>query len=312
VNVYYCDTFVLPLPSEHSFPMQKYALLREAVTANLDQLGAKLVLPERATDEDLARVHCPAYIQRVMDGSLSAAEQRKIGFPWSMQMAERSRRVSGATKAALADAISGDGVAINLAGGTHHAFYDSGGGYCIFNDAVVAARAAIAAGRCQRVLVIDLDVHQGNGTASLCEGDASITTFSMHGEKNYPAVKQRSDIDVNLASGTDDATYLALLNTYLPRAFELAKADAVIYLAGADPFEHDRLGFLRLSFAGLQKRDRTVFQACLARGLPVAVAMAGGYAPNVEDIVRIHLQTVQEASNFSRLWDGQHELVSRN
>lgn len=306
MNIYYCDTFVLPLPPEHSFPMQKYALLRAAVTAELDQLGATLKLPERASDADLLRVHCPAYIQRVMDGSLSIAEQRKIGFPWSIQMAERSRRVSGATKSALVDAISGVGVAINLAGGTHHAFYDSGGGYCIFNDAVVAARAAIANGHCERVLVIDLDVHQGNGTASLCTHDVRITTFSMHGAKNYPAIKQVSDIDVELPNGTDDAQYLELLNTHLPRAFAKAKPDAVIYLAGADPFEYDRLGFLKLSFAGLQKRDRTVFQACLSRGVPVAMAMAGGYAPNIADIVQIHLTSVREAASFARLWKAQH------
>jgi acetoin utilization deacetylase AcuC-like enzyme len=306
MNIYYCDTFVLPLPPEHFFPMQKYVRLREAVTENLEKLDAKLVLPERATDEDLARVHCPAYVQRVMDGSLSIAEQRKIGFPWSIQMAERSRRVSGATKAALADALSGQGVAVNLAGGTHHAFYDSGGGYCIFNDAVVAARAAIAAELCERVLIVDLDVHQGNGTASLCADDPRITTFSMHGAKNYPAVKQHSDIDLDLPSGTNDAEYLAMLHQHLPRAFDLAKPDAVIYLAGADPFEHDRLGFLKLSFAGLQRRDRTVFQACLARGVPIAVAMAGGYAPNISDIVQIHLQTVVEAADFAKLWRAKH------
>ncbi len=307
MHVYYCDTFALPLPENHSFPMQKYVLLRAAVAQLALEKGAaedgiRLCLPERANDADLARVHCPDYIARVLTGSLSALEQRKIGFPWSPQMAERSRRVSGATKAALFDALSGEGVAVNLAGGTHHAFFDSGGGYCIFNDAVIAARAAQAAGLVQRVLIVDLDVHQGNGTAALCASDESITTFSMHGARNYPAVKQQSDLDVDLPNGTNDAEYLAQLNLHLPRAFALARPGAVIYLAGADPYELDRLGFLKLSKAGLAQRDQIVFDACLARRVPVAVAMAGGYAPEVSDIVEIHLNTVRRASACCAAW----------
>jgi acetoin utilization deacetylase AcuC-like enzyme len=301
MHAYYCDTFVLPLPEGHSFPMQKYAQLREAVYR---ELGAfvRLRLPPRAADADLSRVHCPDYIARVMQGTLSVAEQRKIGFPWSMEMAERSRRVSGATSAVLADALQGEGIAVNLAGGTHHAFYDSGGGYCIFNDSVVAARAALAAGIAERVLVIDLDVHQGNGTAALCANDVRITTFSMHGEKNYPAVKQLSDIDVALPSGTADTAYLQALREHLPLAFAKAQPDAVIYLAGADPFEGDRLGLLKLSKAALRARDEMVLDYCFERHVPVAVTMAGGYAPDVADIVDIHLGTVRLALRFYQRW----------
>lgn len=280
--------------------MQKYTLLREAVATACPDV--ELVLPPRATDEDLLRVHCPGYVERVMLGGLSQAEQRKIGFPWSSAMAERSRRVSGATKAALVDALSGEGVAVNLAGGTHHAFFDSGGGYCIFNDAVIAAKAALASGLARRLLIVDLDVHQGNGTAALCEATPEITTFSMHGARNYPAVKQRSDLDVDLPTGMADAAYLQALSEHLPRAFAMAEADAVIYLAGADPFELDRLGLLKLTKSGLLARDQMVLDACLARGTTLAVTMAGGYAPEVNDIVEIHLNTVRAAADFARRW----------
>lgn len=302
MRAYYCDTFALPLPEHHSFPMAKYTRLRARVSASASAHGIELNLPEPASLEDLLRVHCPHYVNRVLEGGLSAAEQRKIGFPWSAAMAERSRRVSGATRGALQQALSGAGVAVNLAGGTHHAFYDSGGGYCIFNDSVVAARAVIASGLAKRILVVDLDVHQGNGTAALCADDPRITTLSVHAARNYPAIKPQSDFDVALADGTGDAAYLQALAEVLPRAFDFARPDAVIYLAGADPFELDRLGFLKLSKAGLLKRDESVLRACLARGVPLAISMAGGYAPNVEDIVDIHHATVLAAARFAKTW----------
>ncbi len=302
MRAFYCDTFELPLPAEHSFPMQKYSLLRARVEAESYSLDVNLTLPPRASDADLARVHCPDYINRVMTGTLSVAEQRKIGFPWSAAMAERSRRVSGATIAALTCAIQGDGIALNLAGGTHHAFYASGGGYCIFNDSVIAARAVQAAGLAKRVLIVDLDVHQGNGTASLCAADASITTFSMHGAKNYPAVKEQSDFDVHLPDKTGDAEYLRILRTQLPEIVSHCRPDTVIYLAGADPFEGDRLGLLKLTKAGLFARDETVLGICLAQKIPLAISMAGGYAPDVNDIVDIHFNTVRAAAVFAQRW----------
>lgn len=302
MRAYFCDTFALPLPEHHSFPMAKYTRLRERVAASAVNCGIELTVPEPASLEDLLRVHCPHYVQRVFEGGLSAAEQRKIGFPWSAAMAERSRRVSGATRSALIDALTGAGVAVNLAGGTHHAFYDSGGGYCIFNDSVVAARAAIARGLVRRVLVVDLDVHQGNGTAALCAGDPTITTLSVHAARNYPAIKPASDFDIALPDGTDDKAYLRALAGVLPRAFDFARADAVIYLAGADPYERDRLGFLKLSKAGLVMRDECVLRACLARGVPLAISMAGGYAADIDDIVDIHHATVLAAARFARLW----------
>jgi acetoin utilization deacetylase AcuC-like enzyme len=297
MKAFYCPLFELPLPPGHAFPMAKYRRLFDAVQARADAWGISLHEPAPATDADLQRVHCPAYVARMHDGTATPEEMRRIGFPWSAAMERRSRLSSGATIAALRAALAGDGVAVNLAGGTHHAAYDRGGGYCVYNDSVVAARHVQAADLARRVLVIDLDAHHGNGTAALCAADASIHTFSMHSAKAYPAVKPASDRDVALPAGTGDADYLDALAHHLPRAIADARADAAIFLAGADPFHGDRLGGLGLSIAGLRERDRQVFAACRKAGLPVAVSMAGGYAPDVEDIVTIHLQTVRLAAD---------------
>lgn len=291
LKAFYCDQFELPLPAGHAFPMAKYRLLRDQVAAQAMAWGIELVEPPAATLDDLLRVHCPDYVAAMLDGRASEAQMRRIGFPWSARMVERSRRASGGTIMALRTALA-EGVAANLAGGTHHAAYARGGGYCVFNDSVVAARHVQAHGLARRLLVVDLDVHHGNGTAELCAGDASIFTFSMHAAKLYPAIKPASDIDVGLAAGAGDADYLDLLARYLPIAITRSHADAVIYLAGADPWEGDRLGHLRLTKAGLAERDRQVFQACRRGGLPVCVTMAGGYAPAVEDIVEIHARTI--------------------
>ena len=295
MDAWSCHQYVLPLPPGHSFPMAKYALLHERVAENAARWGITLREPPPATDEDLQRVHCANYVSRMRDGRATADDMRRIGFPWSAQMVERSRRSSGGTIMALRSALR-DGVAVNLAGGTHHAAHARGGGYCVFNDSVVAARHAQAAGWLRRVLVVDLDVHQGNGTAELCAGDDSVFTFSMHGARNYPAVKPASDLDVGLPNGCGDADYLDALATHLPAAITRAAADAVVYLAGADPFEGDRLGLLALTKAGLAERDRQVLAACRKAGLAVAISMAGGYAREVTDIVDIHARTVQLAA----------------
>jgi len=227
------------------------------------------------------------------------ARRFRFGFPGSGAVIERSRRSSGGTMAALAAALAGDGVAVNLAGGTHHAGYDRGGGYCVFNDSVIAARYVQAHGLARRVLVVDLDVHQGNGTADLARGDESIFAFSMHAARNYPAIKPASDLDVPLPDGTDDAGYLDALAAALPLAIARSRPEAVIYLAGADPYAGDRLGHLALTKAGLAERDRQVLAACRRAGIPVAVTMGGGYAPDVEDIVDIHAGTVRLAAAIS-------------
>lgn len=300
MRIYTSDQFELPVPVGHRFPMAKYRMLRERVELMAPHLQAELVEAPRADDSAILRVHTPDYLTRVRDGTLSEAEQRRIGFRWSAAMAERTRRVSGATMAALQSAIEGCGVGINLAGGTHHAFADHGAGFCVFNDSVIAARHVQMLGVARRILVVDLDVHHGNGTAALCQDDPSIYTFSMHGARNYPAVKPRGDLDVELADGLGDREYLELLERNLAYAQVRARPDAVIYLAGADPYVGDRLGFLSLSKAGLLQRDQMVFDHCRQYALPVAVTMAGGYAENVADIVDIHLGTIGCAAELAR------------
>ena len=291
MKVFYTDHFVLPLPDGHRFPMQKYALLREAVQAyvphSLDEAPA-------ARDDELLLAHDAAYVERMSNGALTATETRQIGFPWSPQMAERARRSAGATIAAAKAALT-ERCAINLAGGTHHAFADHGEGFCCYNDAAVAARVLQRDAALQRVLICDLDVHQGNGTASIFRGDASVFTFSMHGARNYPVRKEASDLDVELDDGCDDATYLAALEQHLPKIIKDFQPQAMIYLAGADPFEGDRLGRLKLTKAGLAARDRFVLELARHGTIPIAVTMAGGYAHSVADIDDIHFNTVRTA-----------------
>jgi acetoin utilization deacetylase AcuC-like enzyme len=295
VKAYYSDTFVLPLPDGHRFPMTKYSRLREVVA----EMGiAELHLPDAATDEQLLRVHTADYLHRVTNGLLTAQEIRRIGFPWSPAMVERSRRSAGATIAACRAALN-DGVSVNLAGGTHHACRDHGEGYCVFNDSAVAARAMQAENRARRGVIIDCDVHQGNGTADCLAGDSSVYTFSIHAENNFPFRKIPGDLDIGLPNGTGDDVYLETLEEALQRVLAVANADFALYLAGADAYVGDRLGYLSLTMEGLAQRDRLVFGMCRAAGLPVAVAMAGGYAPNVDDIVKIHQQTVRIAAEFA-------------
>jgi len=292
MKLFYCDEFVLPLPPGHRFPMEKYRLLREALAASRQFSADDFCVPAAATTAELTRAHAPDYVQRMECGELSAAEVRAIGFPWSPQMVERSRRSSGATLAACRAALE-DGVAANLAGGTHHAFHDRGEGFCVFNDAAIAARAMQAEGRIARCLIVDADVHQGNGTASILAGDDSIFTFSIHGAKNYPFRREvASDLDLDMPDGTSDAAYLAALADGLEQSFARSRPEMVIYLAGADPFEDDRLGRLKLTKQGLLARDTAVFAACAERELPLAITMAGGYARQITDTVEIHANTI--------------------
>jgi len=294
VRLFYTDVFVLRLPAGHRFPMEKYSRLREVLLASGDFSANDFHLPHAASDAELARAHDPDYIRQVSTGELPEKAQKAIGFPWSAGMVERSRRSAGATICACRAALD-DGVAANLAGGTHHAFRDRGEGFCVFNDAAVAARAMQAEGRAGRILVVDCDVHQGNGTASILRGDDSIFTFSIHGARNFPFEKEQSDLDIELPDGCSDAAYLVRLDEGLHTAFDLARPDLVIYLAGADPYRDDRLGRLSLSFAGLAERDRRVFAHARRLGVPVAIAMAGGYARQIDDTVLIHASTIRLA-----------------
>ena len=273
MQLFYTDVFVLPLPPGHRFPMEKYARLRESLLASGDFHEADFHLPHAATDEELGRAHDPAYIRAVSADLLPEKAQKSIGFPWSPGMVERSRRSAGATLCACRAALA-NGVSANLAGGTHHAFRDRGEGFCVFNDAAVAARAMQAEGLANRVLIVDCDVHQGNGTASILRGDDSIFTFSIHAASNFPFTKEHSDLDIHLADRTGDEDYLTALDHGLRESLGRSTPDLAIYLAGADPYEHDRLGRLALTREGLARRDHLVLATCRRAGLPVAVAMA--------------------------------------
>ena len=294
MTLFYSDVFVLPLPSHHRFPMGKYLRLRDKLLASGAFAEDDLRVAEGACDAEITRAHCPRYLDRVARGALDAAEIRAIGFPWSERMVERSRRSSGATLAAAREALT-RGWSANLAGGTHHAFRDRGEGFCVFNDAAIAARAMQVEAGLQRVAIIDCDVHQGNGTASIFAGDESVFTFSIHGARNFPFAKEASDLDIDLPDGTGDDEYLWHLERGLDDTLERSRPQLAIYLAGADPYEDDRLGRLSLTKAGLARRDAMVLGRLSARGIPVAIAMAGGYARNIEDSVEIHANTILAA-----------------
>ena len=306
MKVFYSDHFVLPLPEGHRFPMVKYSMLCGRVAGAGICGPGELRVAEPVSDEEILRAHHPDYLRRVVSGALTDKEVRRIGFPWSPRMVERSRRASGGTLGACLAALE-DGLAANLAGGTHHAFADRGEGYCVLNDSVIAARAVQAAGLVERVLVIDTDVHQGNGTAAILRGDPTGFTFSIHGEKNFPFHKEESDLDAPLPDGTDDAGFLSALEAGLQSALDAAEAQLAIYLAGADPFEDDRLGRLSVTKEGLAERDRLVLETCRDRGIPVALTMAGGYARRVEDTVDVHFQSIRRAADLLKL-----ERASRN
>jgi acetoin utilization deacetylase AcuC-like enzyme len=298
VKIYHSERFSIPLPEGHRFPMPKYSLLRQRVLESGLFSPEELIEGEPASDEQLLLAHTPEYIQKVTQGLLSEKEVRRIGLPWSPQLVERARRSVGCTIAACHSALH-DGLAANLAGGTHHAYPDHGEGYCVFNDVAVAARAIQAEAAARRILVIDCDVHQGNGTAAIFAGDPTVFTFSIHGEKNFPSHKEISDLDIALPDGTGDQAYLDALQEGLRQSLQAANAELAIYLAGADPFAGDRLGRLSLSKAGLLERDRMVLAACSRLRLPVAITMAGGYAKDVGDIADIHFQTLRLALEFS-------------
>jgi acetoin utilization deacetylase AcuC-like enzyme len=304
MKAFYADQFVLPLPSGHRFPMAKYQMLRERLQAEYPKV--QLSQAQRATDDELALVHSPAYMQAITTGSISPQAMREIGFPWSEAMGERARRSVGATVAACRSAFL-DGIAANLAGGTHHSYADKGSGFCVFNDAAVAARLMQAEHdgsdtRPMQVAIIDLDVHQGNGTASIFRKDASVFTLSLHGQKNFPFRKEVSDLDVDLPDGCGDDDYLHALEHALDELERHFNPALVIYLAGADPFEDDRLGRLKLSYHGLEARDRRVFEWAWQRRVPLAMTMAGGYGLRIEETVQVQVNTWRVALEYWQRW----------
>ena len=290
------DRYPLPLPEGHRFPAAKYSLLRRRLEAHA-AAGAALefVEPHAATDEELLRVHDRGYVGRVFSGTLTRDEQRRIGFPWSEPLVERSLRSTGAAIDAAAAAVE-DGIAASLAGGTHHAGTSWGEGFCVFNDTAVAAREMQARGAAQQVLILDCDVHQGNGTAEIFAADPTVFTMSIHGARNFPLRKHPSSLDVPLDDGTDDDAYLAALAPAVVESFGRGRPDLVFYIAGADPYEHDRLGRLRLTKQGLFDRDRMVLDAARAAGVPLAIVLGGGYSADLDAIVDIHAATMLMAA----------------
>ncbi len=310
MQAFYSDQFVLPLPEGHRFPMAKYRMLRDALVEH--QPDIRLMPAPTATDGELAYAHTPAYIAAIADGTVAPAVTREIGFPWSLAMAERARRSVGATLAAARVAMV-EGLAANLAGGTHHAYADKGSGFCVFNDVAVSARVMQAEwGRRYgaarpplQVAVIDLDVHQGNGTAHIFRNDPSVFTLSLHGDKNFPFRKETGDLDVPLPDGCADADYLWALDGALAEMETRCTPGFVIFLAGADPYEGDRLGRLKLSYAGLMARDRKVFDWCFSRRIPAVFVMAGGYGHRIEETVHAQRNTYQLASQTWRNWQAR-------
>jgi len=280
--------YSFPLPEGHRFPIAKYALLRDRVIADGIVDPEHLHDPAAISRADLLLVHTADYVDRFTSGRLSPDEERRLGFPWSPALVERSYRAAGGTLEAATFATE-HGIAMNLAGGTHHAFPSHGEGFCVFNDTAIAIRALQRDRRIRRALVVDLDVHQGNGTHAVFAGDESVFTFSMHGGKNYPYHK---------VAGCLDVAYLELLTRSLPDAIAASRADLVVYLAGADPHESDRLGRLALTFDGLARRDAIVLQQTREVGLPVVVTIAGGYGRDIEDTVRIHARTARIAAEY--------------
>jgi len=312
LQAFYSDQFVLPLPPGHRFPMRKYRLIREMAEARVPDL--RLLPAAPATPAELCSAHTVDYVERVCSGRLDAREQREIGFPWSSGMVERSRRSAGATLAACRAALV-EGVAVNLAGGTHHAYANKGSGFCVFNDAAIAVRVLQAEAQARAdasaptptqahgalpIAIVDLDVHQGNGTAAILRGTPGVFTLSLHGEKNFPFRKEYSDLDVPLPDGTGDEDYLRALAAAFDTLFARFAPRLIIYLAGADPYQGDRLGRLALTPAGLERRDVMVFERAALADVPVAVTMAGGYASVIEESCAIHATTVAVAARYWR------------
>lgn len=294
MRIYYTDGFRIPLPDGHRFPVEKYERLRRAIEPLGRRRGARFEVAPRVSAADLERVHDPSYVRRFVRGELDAPAMRKIGLPWSRGLVERTLRSCGATLAACRAALA-DGLSIYLGGGTHHAFEAHGSGFCVFNDVAVALRALAAQGGIERALIVDADVHQGDGTARLLAAYPALFTFSIHGANNFPLRKETSDLDVSLPDGTGDERYLDAFERGLRRAFTASRPDLVAYLAGADPYAGDRYGRLSLTPEALRRRDELAFEAIARSGAPAAMVMAGGYGRQIDETVAIQAASVELA-----------------
>lgn len=293
MRVFYTPHYYAEIGDGHIFPIRKFELVRNRLLAEGSLTPAHLVEPEPAKLEEILLVHTGDYVRRLCAGQLTPAEVRRLGLPWSESLVRRSFYATGGTLSAARLALV-EGIGSNLAGGTHHSFADHGEGFCVLNDVAIAIRTLHHEGLIQRALVIDCDVHQGNGTATIFSGDEDVFTFSMHGAKNYPLFKAKSSLDVELPDGMGDDDYHAILRDHLPQVFA-HEPEVVFYLAGADPFAGDKLGRLALTIEGLRKRDELVLRECYEREVPVVTVMSGGYGTRIEDTVEIHCNTIRTA-----------------
>jgi len=300
----YHPSYQAALPPGHPFPMSKYSLLKDRLLAEGTLAAGDILQPEPIDAPTLELVHTPEYLAKLASSGLSAAEQRRLGLPWSEALWQRSRLASAGTLLAARAAL-GQGLAGNLAGGTHHAFADHGEGFCVLNDVAIAIRRLQAERSIERAAVVDLDVHQGNGTAAIFEAEDEVFTFSMHGERNYPLAKMRSNLDVPLKDGVGDAEYLGALQRHLPRVLDTAHADIVFYLAGVDVAAGDRYGKLALTEEGIRRRDQCVIEAVRGRGLPLVIVLAGGYAATRARTAELHAHVFREAVVYERRMTGQ-------
>ncbi len=301
MKAFFSDIFEFPLPQGHRFPIQKYRLLRMMILERGVIPSGNLIIPRTTTDEEINLVHTTEYLDKLNKGFLSDKEIRRLGFPWSSQLVQRAKRSTGGTIQACQTALT-NGIGINLSGGTHHAFADHAEGYCLLNDVAIAIRVLQVEGVIHRAVIIDCDVHQGNGTACIFTDDPGVFTFSIHAEKNFPLNKEISNLDIALEDYTEDDKYIDYLIAGLETALTNSEAELAIYLAGADPYKGDRLGRLSLSKNGLKNRDQIVLEHCMKAGLPVAIVMAGGYARTIQDIVDIHYQTICTARDLAKLY----------
>jgi acetoin utilization deacetylase AcuC-like enzyme len=290
-KIFYSPYYYADIGEGHVFPIRKFELVRDKLLGEGTLDVGEIVEPEPAAIADLLLVHTEDYITRLQNGTLTPKEIRKLGLPWSESLVRRSLHAISGTINASRLAVE-NGIASNLAGGTHHAYPDRGEGYCVLNDIAVSIRALRRDGLAQRFLIIDLDVHQGDGTAFIFQDSPEVFTFSMHGAKNYPLFKQRSSLDIELADKTSDEEYLATLNEALPRLL-LHDPDIIFYLAGADPYEKDKLGRLGMTIDGLRSRDTRVLEFAQTNGIPLVTTMSGGYAAAIEDTVEIHCNTIR-------------------
>ncbi len=290
----YSDRYSIDLPPHHTFPIQKYRIIREKLLAEATLNPDDLLEPSLIAPTDAYLVHTQEYWEQLTSGTLPANAIRRMGLPWSEALVRRSRASAQGTLTAARIAIR-DRVAVNLAGGTHHAFPDRGEGYCVLNDIAIAIRCLQRDAWMQRMAILDCDVHQGNGTAAIFAKDPDVYTFSIHGGNNYPLVKVPGSLDIGIPDGTGDEKYLSVLKPVIPKILAEFRPGMVFYLAGVDPHERDRLGRLRLTHEGLRRRDEFVLRACRDAGIPVAVTLAGGYGKDIQDTVEAHCNTVRTA-----------------